>query len=604
MPIDSTDFDNLKQLLDQEDGMASEVANQWDIWRNAMSDAENRVNETKQFLYATSTRETSGGGKGGVEGKGYDHSVHLPKLTQIADNLSAHYKRSLFSARDWLLIDSHDEAAATEKKQEAVLAYLTVKHEASGFIDTHTQLLDDWILCGNCFSEVTYVDERQSLEDGTFSMGYVGPKVTRINPFDITFNLQASNFEKAPKIIRRVHSIGSIARLVEDNPDDGWSKPALKKAMEFRQALGRFNLDDNRKEMQQILDGLGTFSEYYKLGYTEILEFYGDFYDLENGVLLKNHVISVMDRRYVLRSKPLDTWSGKPLIFHCGWRLRPDSLWAMGPLDNLVGMQYMINHLRNGIADATDLILYPQKFIQGDVTEPEDQFAPSATWYDPEGDGSVDFIRPDVSFLSADFQIDKLEAQMEAYAGSPRETMGQRTQGEKTAFEVQTLQQAAMGIFQHRISYFETNFLKLELNAEIEVARKFMSSDTVKIIDDDLGVVSFEKITRDDISANGTIVPVGAQHFIERAQRIQEMQGLMNMLAGDEQVRTHFSSVDMAKEIEDILGKDPQTMVVPYVRISEQLQAAQMQNTAARQLEDEEINTLDEEELQEGQPAP
>ena len=603
MSIDSTDFDNLKDLMSQTDSMAGEVARQWDVLKNARSGIEERIADTKQYLYATSTRETANSGKGGVDGEGFDHSVHIPKLTQIADNLSAHYKRSLFSSRDWLIIDSHDEAAASKDKQKAVLAYLRVKHEAGGFIDVMTQLIDDWILYGNCFTEVTYVDERHEMADGTLNQDYVGAKVTRLNPLDVVFNLQASSFAKAPKIIRRVHSLGSIARLVEEGASDGWSKPALDKAMEFRQALGQFNLDDNNKELQSILDGLGNFSDYYNNGYVEILEFYGDFYDTETNTLLKNHVISVMDRQYVLRSEPLETWSGRPHIYHCGWRNRPDTLWAMSPLENLIGMQYMINHLRNGIADATDLILFPQKFIQGDITEPENTFAPSATWYDPEGDGAVTFLRPDTSFLAADFQIDKLEAQMEAYAGSPRETMGQRTAGEKTAFEVQTLQNAAMGIFQHRISYFETNFLKDVVNAEIELARRFMGSETIKIIDDDIGVAEFMNITKEDISSNGTLVPIGAQHFIERAQRIQEIQGNIQMLAADPEVRMHFSSVEMAKDIEDAMGKDPLTLVIPFVRVAEQLEAAQMQNQASRQLETEEVDSLEQDFPEEEPPA-
>ena len=135
MPIDSTDYDNLMQMLDDEDGMASEVSRTWDVWKKARSENEAVYNETKQQVYATSTRTTSNNGKGGITGEGTDHSVHLPKLTQIADNLSAHYKRSLFSSRDWLLIDSHDNDAATKSKQTAVLSYLKVKHDAGNFIN-------------------------------------------------------------------------------------------------------------------------------------------------------------------------------------------------------------------------------------------------------------------------------------------------------------------------------------------------------------------------------------------------------------------------------------------------------------------------------------
>ena len=605
MGINSVDLDNLKELLNEKDGMADEVARTWDVLKRARSGQEERVQETKAFLYASSTRETSGGNKGGVEGDGFDHSTHLPKLTQIADNLAAHYKRSLFGSRDWLEMDSHDNASASVLKRSAVLNYLKVKHEASGFINVMQDVIDDWILYGNCFTEVTYVDE-SSTDEGGFNHGYTGAVTTRINPLDIVFNLQASSFAKAPKIIRRVHTLGSIHRMVEENPEDGWQKPALEKGMEFRNTLSTFSHDDSNKDVQNILDGLGSTMDYLHEGYVEVLEYYGDFFDTEKGILLKDHVISVMDRRYVLRAVPLTNWSGKPHIHHCGWRNRPDTLWAMSPLENLVGMQFMINHLRNGIADATDLILYPQKFIQGDIREPENTLAPDATWYDPEGDGAVNFLRPDTSFLAADLQIDKLEAQMEAYAGSPRETMGQRTAGEKTAFEVQTLQTAAMGVFQHRITYFETTMLKDIVNSEIELARQYMDSETIKIIDDDVGVEQFMDITRSDIASNGTLVPVGATHFVERAQRIQEIQGTLQMLVNDPEVRVHFSSVELAKDIEDALGKDPQTYVTPFIRVAEQMEATQLMNAASRQVETEEIDSLEEDftEEERGQQPP
>lgn len=256
-------------------------------------------------------------------------------------------------------------------------------------------------------------------------------------------------------------------------------------------------------------------------------------------------------------------------------------------------MQYMINHLRNGISDATDHILYPQKFIQGDITEPENTLAPDATWYDPEGDGAVTFLRPDTTFLTADFQIDKLEAQMEAYAGSPRETMGIRTAGEKTAFEVQTLRESAMGIFQHRIIKFEDTFVKQIINGEIELGRQFINSDTVKIIDDDTGVEEFIKITRKDLEVNGTIVPVGAKHFVERAQQVQEYQGLMQTLAADPEVRMHFSSFEMAKDLSTALKIDNKNVVSKNIRVAEQLEVAQLQNQASRQLQAEEQGALE-----------
>jgi hypothetical protein len=66
---------------------------------------------------------------------------------------------------------------------------------------------------------------------------------------------------------------------------------------------------------------------------------------------------------------PLPSWLGTAPIFHAGWRSRPDNLYAMGPLDNLVGMQYRIDHLENLKADVFDQIALPMLKIRGDVED-------------------------------------------------------------------------------------------------------------------------------------------------------------------------------------------------------------------------------------------
>ena len=124
----------------------------------------------------------------------------------------------------------------------------------------------------------------------------------------------------------------------------------------------------------------------------------------------------------------------------------------MGPLDNLVGMQYRIDHLENLKADAFDQIAVPLIKIKGLVEDFE--FQPGERIYTGE-DGDVEFLRPESSILQANLEIQELEAEMEIMAGAPREAMGIRTPGEKTAFEVQRLDAAASRTFQHKINAFE-----------------------------------------------------------------------------------------------------------------------------------------------------
>jgi hypothetical protein len=225
-----------------------------------------------------------------------------------------------------------------------------------------------------------------------------------------------------------------------------------------------------------IADGFNSIQLYYESNYVEVLTFYGHIYDKEADQYLGNRIITVVDRAYVLSNRETESWFGSPPIFHVGWRPRPDNLYAMGPLDNLVGLQYRIDHLENLKADVFDQIAYPVKIIRGDVE--------AFTWQPGEEiyvgeEGDVSYLAPDATALNADMQIDILQNRMEELAGAPRQAMGIRTPGEKTAFEVQSLQNSASRIFEHKTAHFERVFLEPIINSMVEIGRRYMDNHEV-----------------------------------------------------------------------------------------------------------------------------
>src|SRR3546814_20067772 len=110
------------------------------------------------------------------------------------------------------------------------------------------------------------------------------------------------------------------------------------------------------------------FRSYLMSNYMEILEFFGDYCD-SDGNLETNRIITVVDRKTTVRNEQIPNWLGKAPINHVGGRFRQASLWAVGPLDNLVGLQYRIDHLDNAQADAFDLMIKLPHNIVGDVEE-------------------------------------------------------------------------------------------------------------------------------------------------------------------------------------------------------------------------------------------
>ena len=134
----------------------------------------------------------------------------------------------------------------------------------------------------------------------------------------------------------------------------------------------------------------------------------------------------------------------------------------MGPLDNLVGLQYRIDHLENLKADAMDLAVHPPVVVYGDV-DPFD-WGPGVQ-IPIVSDGKIEELGKNLnSIITADQQIATYEQKMEEYAGAPKQAMGIRTPGEKTAFEVQQLENAAGRIFQEKVTQFEMMMVEPVLN--------------------------------------------------------------------------------------------------------------------------------------------
>ena len=563
-------------------GLAVDIADRFNTWNHARSKKIEEWKELRNYLYATDTRTTSN------SKLPWTNSTTTPKLTQISDNLHANYFAALFPQKRWFRFEAQDEDSNTKNKRNAIQAYMLNKVRQSDFENTASKLINDYIQYGNCFATVEFVKDYTEFEDGERIVNYVGPRVVRLSPYDVCFNPLAPSFAESPKIVRSVLSLGEIARKIESSSDNAYMSEIMEKMVSNRAAMGGTDVDES-KTQGFIADGFTSVKEYYESNYVELLTFYGDIYDKETGSFLKNRVITVVDRAYVLSNEQNPSWLGNAPIFHAGWRERPDNLYAMGPLDNLVGMQYRIDHLENLKADVFDQIAYPMIKIRGDVEDFE--FAPASRIYMGE-EGDVGYLSPDTTALNADFQIQNLENKMEALAGAPREAMGIRSAGEKTAFEVQQLMTAAGRIFQHKTAHFERVFLEPILNAMLEAARRNMDyADTVRVLNEDTGLAFFEQITKEDIKANGKIVPMGARHFAERANRIQSLTQLYQLKLADPSIAAHMSGKEFARILSEELGEP--AVFGENISVTEQLETQRMATEAQVAFEEEQQSAIE-----------
>jgi hypothetical protein len=535
------------KLIISPDSIATEISDKWRLWNQQRVGKLEEWKELRNYLFATDTRSTSN------SSLPWKNSTTVPKLTQIRDNLHANYMATLFPQNKWMKWMASDKTSNAKIKRETIQAYMENKVQQSDFEVVMSKLVLDYIDYGNCFATVDWEANYTELENNEIIPGYIGPRVIRISPYDLVFNPVASDFKTTPKIIRSLLSMGEARKMIEEDPNKDYMKKVFDRMIGTRNAIQGYSDSDLHKNDGFVVDGFGSIREYYNSDYVEILTFYGDIYDKLTDTLLKNRIIKVVDRSYVLSDKSNPSWLGRSPIFHVGWRERPDNLYAMGPLDNLVGLQYRMDHLENLRADVFDQIAFPVLKIKGDVEDFD--FQPGTRIYLGD-EGDVGYLAPDPTALNADNQIAVIENKMEQLAGAPREAMGIRTPGEKTAFEISSLQNAASRIFQNKTQHFERIFVEPILNAMLEASRRNMdASDVIRVMDDELSVSIFQTITKEDITANGKIIPMGARHFAERAQRVQNLSQLWQLKASDPSVAAHLSGKEFARIMAEELGE-------------------------------------------------
>lgn len=568
----------IQEILTQ-DSLAKQLAELYNKWQLQRSEKEAEWRELRNYLFATDTTKTTN------SKLPWKNKTTLPKLTQIRDNLHANYMDALFPNDTWLKWEGYSADSVIQSKRKAIEAYMRNKLRESGFRETISKLLYDYIDYGNVFGETIWVDERHV--DPTTKeevVTYVGPKAVRISPWDIVFNPIASSFKDSPKFTRVLKSIGELIQEVEENPSLQFNKEVLNKVISTRSSLSSFRKEDLAKAEAFRVDGFGSLQEYYQSGMVELLDFEGTIYDERANVLHKNVIITVVDRTHILRNVSNPSWLGTDTKVHVGWRERPDNLYAMGPLDNLVGLQYRVDHLENLKADAMDLTIHPPKVIKGDV-EPF-EWGPGVDIHVPE-DGDVTQLAPNAAAFQVNNEIGSLLALMEEMAGAPKEAMGIRTPGEKTAFEVQQLQNAAGRIFQNKVNKFEVEFMEPLINKMLEMAKRNMDVvDLVRVMDDDLGVTDFISVTKEDITAKGKLRPIGARHYAARAQLMQNMLGIFNSPVG-QMIAPHISAKALAKLVEEQMGFEQYQFIKDNVAIFEQAETQRLMNQTQQTVETE-----------------
>jgi hypothetical protein len=474
----------------------------------------------------------------------------------------------LFPNDNWIKWEGHSREDVVKEKASAIEAYMANKVRESNFRTEYSKLLYDYIDYGNAFVTTAFESRYKTSALGEVIPDYIGPIAQRISPLDIVFNPIATSFDKTFKIVRSIKTLGELKKLASTEPENSFWTEALERREDIGRRIGGYSHEDFDKAIGYQADGFGSMYEYYMGDYVEILEFFGDYHDQATGTLSTERMITIVDRSFLVRDEEIPTWFAGAPIRHVGWRFRPDNLWAMGPLDNLVGLQYRLDHLENLKADAMDLTVHPPLKVMGEVEEFE--WGPGVEITMDENSDVQELGKNMNGIFAAASEMAAIEDRMELYAGAPREAAGIRTPGEKTLGEVMQLATAAGRIFQEKVTNFEVNLLEPNLNDMLESARRNLDgADLLRITNADLDIQEFMSVTKEDITANGLVRPVGARHFSKQAQDLQNVMTVFNSPLG-QLIAPHTSAKGLTDFVNDITGLDGYKIFSPNIAVFEQ----------------------------------
>lgn len=528
--------------------LIDELVKAFDDMANSRQTWLEERDEVLKFLNATDARETV------CVTNDFDNSTTIPKLSHIYKNIKSNIIGHLFPSDNWLKWIAHTQASNTKETRETITNFVKGKAKASGLEDELERCAEDLLQCGICVGVTYYAREYVSagmVTDSKIST-YSGPKLRRVDPLKFYHDAAADSMDKATKAIQELYSYGDLRKMVDGNEDISITIEQFHEIMEPRKQAASLTMYQ-RSMLQRQLEraGFAGALDLASNDKVEMITMFGSFYDASTDTLYDNHKFVIADRRVLISVEPATKWHSTHGLHVGVWDYREGTLAPVGPLNNIVGLQYKIDKLENLRADIFDHIAHPATKEKGDVSVVGRRGAPGAR-YKIEEDGDISYLHPDVAALNADTQINFTMSIMEDVSCSPREAAGLRTPGEKTKFEVQLLDTGQNRLFRNHVKKFERTFVSPICNDYLTLSRNNMAAEEMEVFDNEIKAPMFTSVTPDMLEADGMLYAVGASITIERANLLQAISTVFNSGVSSI-IAPHVSSLQLALALEDLI---------------------------------------------------
>lgn len=559
--------DLLKSLMPSGDNkdFINEMVTRFEQYEAQRTEWNGEIDEIAEYVYATDTRTTTN------SKLPFHNSTTIPKLAHIRNNLIVSYTSQLMPNSQWIQFVSDTEDNDNKNVRVAVEGYVRSKANSSGLENTVNQLVTDWVDTGVCAVQTRYCVRRQPSVEGAMMSAYSGPEAVRLDPRTVYWDTTASSLRDATKVIKQVVSIGDLKRYSQDG--SGLLTPDMFN--EIKQDYTNFTAAMTGNTSSQIqkqfnASKMGNMTVYYSAKNAEILTFYGSFYDIEADKLYEDHRIVICNRKYVLSVTPISELTSGSNIHISIYEQRNGCLAPISPLARIVGMQYKIDKLENLRADAFDKMANPPIVEIGDVEFYGTRGAPGSRYKVVEN-GDVKELVGSNAVLTADNQIFNTIQMMDELSGNPKLSVGTRTPGEKTRFEVQLLDNGENRMFRFNMRKFEREMLNPILNDYLSYGRVHLDgADVIEVFANDVDKISdFVSVTKEQLSQGGGIKALGASIFSEKGNILQTLSMLTNSTVG-QMLNPHTDRLKLAKAVNYLGDLEAFELFFPNIGVQQQ----------------------------------
>lgn len=551
------------------DIVAKAITDKYVSWQADRQTFLKEAQDIRDYLFSTTALN------GPSSNQKHVHKNHVPQLAQIYESLNTQHWNILFANPKFF--DFIPERFADRDIAANIVELLLSKLERKNFRETTGRSLVSFFnMVGPAIARVT--TEIEYDEDG--SIAYKGFVVKNVDYKNIVFDPTAEDFYCTAKVIRSVAHMSDIIQAAKKDENGIYNQEAIKYLKEARSASPK-GMSDYVKQLTKtgiMYDGFNTTEDYLNSGKVEILEYIGDLYNSATGEVQTRRIIKIVDRLHVLSNVANDAPAGFDGLHMAGWRPRPNNLWPQGPLHQLVGMQYHIDHLENSKADIWDLIKMPTEIHKGEVRKSADASQPRMQVFVESGaDNGYAVVHPDVTILNTDTMLAFYMRKMEDYAGALPQQQGIRTPGEKTLGEVSILETNAQKMAGDKAKLLEAMIAKILQEAYLRmVGPGYDDIDTIELLDDITGQMKVKELSLKDLKIRGGFRAIGVSRWERKNEALRNLTQAAPFLQNPA-VAPHVSGVKLAEYVEEILDLREVNIVEAFIGVKEAVQAQYMQ---------------------------